>query len=236
MTSLPKRYSISLDCLNFEYVYTHVQVNFTQPGNHPAMRALSYYLIFFPTLDVMSAYPLTVVCITNNIYMAMTGRDTSKKSSWKYDWILRLAMRFVVAVVPISLAFGAANLVFILQYAGLLGFAICFLFPVVLQLRSIYVCNKLFGQYTFSKEGKNVSSGTINTETDTLLGRKGGGKATHLHYMTPYSNVVLSHPIFVVLVACFGFSFFVLSFVSLFISPDHVSCVYHVGHNATSYW
>lgn len=220
----------------------HMQVNFTQPGNHPAMRALSYYLILFPTLDVMSAYPLTVICITNNLYMTMTGRDTSEKTRWKYDWILRLVMRFIIAVLPIGVAFGAANLVFILQYAGLLGFAICFLFPVVLQLRSIYVCNKLFGQYKVPKEGINISSSgeRINTETAPLLlakpeGRSVKFKLTRFHYMTPYSNVVLSHPIFVVLVALFGFSFFVLSFVSLFISPDHLSCTYSIPHNSTLY-
>ena len=227
----------------YYYHYVHTQVNFTQPGNSPALRALSYYLILFPTLDVMSAYPLTVICITNNLYMAMTGRDTSEKTQWKYDWIMRLAMRFVIAVLPLGIAFGAANLVFILQYAGLLGFAICFLFPVVLQLRSIYVCNKLFGQHKLPKEGINFSTSgeRINTETAPLLAVKPGKrdvnfKLPHFHYMTPYSNVVLSHPIFVVLVAFFGFCFFVLSFVSLFISPDHLSCTYYVPNNSTSYW
>ena len=170
----------------------------------------------------------------------MTGRDTSEKTKWKYDWIMRLAMRFVIAVLPLGVAFGAANLVYILQYAGLLGFAICFLFPVVLQLRSIYVCNKLFGQHNFPKEGINFSTTgeRINTETAPLLEAKRGigsvkFKLTRFHYMTPYSNVVLSHPIFVVLIAIFGFCFFVLSFVSLFISPDHVSCTYYVPDNST---
>lgn len=194
------------------------KVNFTQPVNSPQLRALSYYLILFPSLDVMSAYPLTVICIANNVYMALTGRDTSEVSQKRYDWILRLVLRIIVAVLPLLMAFGAANLVFILQYAGQLGFAICFLFPVVLQLRSIHACNKIFGP-----PQKNVS---INVEKTPLLKRSMASKRWWNGYMTPYSNVIVSHPLFVVLVACFGFCFFVISFVGFFIQPDHVSCTY----------
>ena len=169
----------------------------------------------------MSAYPLTVICIANNVYMGITGQDTSAKMRKKYDWVLRLVLRLIIAVLPLLLAFGAANLVFILQYAGLLGFAIGFLFPVILQLRSIYVCNKLFGPYRAVKSGGKGDS--INEEKAPLLSNviyRGWS------YMTPYSNLIISHPIFVVLVACFGFCFFVLSFVSLFIQLDHLSCTY----------
>ena len=135
--------------------------------------------------------------------------------------MLKLCLRFIVAVLPLALAFGAANLVFILQYAGLLGFGIGFLFPVVLQLRSIYICNKLFG-----KRAAPRGSVMVNVEKTPLLDSV--QKCDRRIYMTPYSNVVLSHPIFVILIALFGFSFFVISFVSLFIGPEKVSCWYDV--------
>ena len=198
------------------------QVNFTHAENTPQLRALSYYLIFFPSLDVMSAYPLTVICIANNVYMAITGRDTSASAKWKYDWVLRLCLRFITAVLPLALAFGAANLVFILQYAGLLGFAICFLFPVVLQLRSIYICNKLFGQPDERPKGGVM----VNVEKTPLLDSV-QKKCIYRSYMTPYSSVIISHPIFVVLTGCFGFCFFVISFVSLFIGPEKLTCQYN---------
>ena len=175
----------------------------------------------------MSAYPLTVICIVNNVYMALTGRDSSEKSRSKYDWILRLSLRVIVAVVPLFLAFAAANLVFILQYAGLLGFAIGFLFPVVLQLRSIYVCKKLFKQHegSFTKGDASVS---VNTDKTPLVETKVISVVQHTrHYMTPYSNVIISHPIFVVIIGCVGFCLFVISFVSLFIGPDQLSCKYY---------
>ena len=198
-----------------------IQVNYTYSENSPQLRALSYYLILFPSLDVMSAYPLTVICIANNVYMAITGRDTSEKAKWKYDFILRFSLRFITAVLPLLLALAAANLVFILQYAGLLGFAICFLFPVVLQLRSIYVCNRLFGQDD-SQCIMPTKPSSINEEETPLL--KATGQHNRRAYMTPYSNVVFSHPIFVIIVGVFGFCFFVISFVSLFIEPDKLSC------------
>lgn len=202
-------------------VHVYPKVNYTLPGNSPQLRALSYYLMLFPSLDVMSAYPLTVICIANNVYMALTGRDTSKISGKKYDWILRLVLRVIIAVLPLAMAFGAANLVFILQYAGQLGFAICFLFPVVLQLRSIYICSKIFGT---SGAPKNV---IVNVEKTPLLKSAVTSKWWRSYqYMTPYSNVIFSHPLFVAFVACFGFSFFVISFVGFFIQPDRVSCTY----------
>ena len=123
-----------------------LQVSYSYAGNSPQLRALSYYLILFPTLDVMSAFPLNTICISNNLYMALTGRDTSETGMGKYDWIIRLLVRLFTAILPLALTFGAANLVFILKYAGLLGFTMYFLFPAVLQLHSTYVCSRTFGQ------------------------------------------------------------------------------------------
>ena len=184
------------------------------------MRILSYYLIFFPSLDVISAYPLVTICSVNNAYMVITGRDTSEPPKWRYDWILRLSLKFIIAVLPITVSFGAANLVFILKYAGPMGFAICFLFPSVLQLRSTYICNKIFGQCQDPVPTEKDSQPLIKKETKTV------SKWRHClkEYMTPYSNIVISHPIFVVIIGCFGICFFVASFISLFVGPDKFTC------------
>ena len=53
-----------------------MQLPTTGSGNHLGLRILAYYLIFFPSLDVMSAYPLVVHVLVNNIYIIITGRDT----------------------------------------------------------------------------------------------------------------------------------------------------------------
>ena len=202
-----------------------MQVTYTKDGNPPQLRALSYFLILFPSLDVMSAYPLATICIANNIYMVITGRDTSEKGRWKYDWLLRLFIRLFSAILPLVLGFAAANLVFIITYAGLLGFVTYFLVPAVLQLRSIYVCKKMFNP---QPPKPDMSSGSImlSNEMESSPLVTIAEKESGFTYMTPYSNVVCSHPIFVAVMGLFGFCFFVVSILSIFIGPDKLTCEY----------
>ena len=51
-------------------------------------------------------------------------------------------------------------------------------------------------------------------------------KGSRFTYMTPYSNVVCSHPIFVAIIGFFGFCFFVTSILSIFIGPEKLTCEY----------
>lgn len=231
-----------------------IQASFTRPGNSPQLRVLSYYLILFPSLDVISAYPLTIHCMVNNIYAVITGNDTSKKPKWRYDWILRFSLRFVAALLPLIAAFGTANLIYVLKYAGLVGFGVCFLFPTVLQLRSTFVCIKRFGVTTMQlsltnsnnisktdsesetgkspemANGKNVkpesngvdTNGEMSREKAPLLEEDPRNKR-HL-YMTPYSNRVLSHPVFVGIMGAVEVCLFILSFVGLFVQPHKLRC------------
>ena len=57
-----------------------MQLPITKPDNHLGLRILAYYLIFFPSLDVMSAYPLVVHVLVNNIYIIITGKDINRHS------------------------------------------------------------------------------------------------------------------------------------------------------------
>lgn len=201
-----------------------LQVSYSYAENSPQLRALSYYLILFPTLDVMSAFPLNTICVSNNIYMALTGRDTSVIGKGKYDWIIRLLVRLFTAILPLGLAFAAANLVFILKYAGLLGFAMYFLFPAVLQLRSSYVCSKMFGRAEDNRKTESMMLSTSGGFENSPL--VNAAKKSLWEYMTPYSSIILSHPIFVTIIGILGFCFFVMSSVSLFIGPHKESCKY----------
>ena len=194
-----------------------VQVSLAHAGNPLPLRILSYYLIFFPSLDVISAYPLVTICSVNNAYMVITGRDTSEPPKWRYDWILRLSLRFIIAVLPIMIAFGAANLVFILKYIGPMAFAICFLFPTVLQLQSTYICSKIFGRYQDPVMNETDSQPLIKKDASWW-------RYCLQEYMTPYSNVVFSHPIFVAIIGCFGICFFVTALTSLFVGPEKFTC------------
>lgn len=57
-----------------------MQLPIAKPDNHLGLRILAYYLIFFPSLDVMSAYPLVVHVLVNNIYIIITGKDIFRGS------------------------------------------------------------------------------------------------------------------------------------------------------------
>ena len=180
----------------------------------------------------MSAFPLTVHCMVNNIYIIITGRDTSEKPRWKCDWLFRFILRFVAAILPLLASLGMANLIYILKYAGLFGFAIALFLPATLQLCSIYACNKTF-KYSFMTEKTPLIIQTV--KSDELVQFK-GHKAISLFwlldfrknsrrlYATPYSRGCLSHPLFVVLMICVGICLCLLAIVSLFIGPHKLTC------------
>ena len=208
-----------------------LQGRLTKEGNPPQLRALSYYLIFFPSLDVCSAYPLIVHAITNNIYTVFMGQDTSKSPKYRFDWLLRLLLRFFAAVLPITAAFGISNLVYVLKYAGLFGFGICFIFPTALQLQSIRVCKKKF-QHVYVTQKLDVpnsvhrkaSASRGDTETTQLLSLQGVPDPSS-SYLTPYSSRILSHPIAVTVLGTVALLLFVLAIASLFVSPDKIYCL-----------
>lgn len=211
-------------------------VPLTKGGHHVALRMLSYIIILFPTLDVISAYPLVVCSVVNNLYQVIVGRDTSQQKRPR-DWAILVAMRAAVAVLPIVCSLFVSNLVYILKYAGLVSFVTAFLFPLVLQLASQYKCVKVFGQSSPAARGlplephadtemealkKDGEEGAPLTDgSDDESGRdkrikkeKCAPKGKSL-YMTPYSIPGLSHPVAVVITGLLGGATFVIAMVSL---------------------
>ena len=233
--------SATSQCIRFLFSPLFSQSRFTGPGNSGALRALSYYLILFPSLDTLSAFPLVLQASTNNIYCLLTGRDTSEEAKRKYDWLLLLLLRLSFAVISILAAFGIANLVQVLKYAGLIGFGVL-LFPAFLQFQSIRVCKKLFvsvvarrkESFPMSKvapeqggnsdDAKGKSSQTeSSTEAATLLSVQDQVKESTL-YMTPYSNRILSHPVAVVVIGIIMALLTLLAVISLFVHPQKLTC------------
>ncbi len=215
-----------------------MQGRFTGPGYSLPLRILSYYLIIFPSLDVMSAFPLMVHCMVNNLYLIITGRDTSENPRWRCDWLFRFTLRFVSAVLPLLAAMGIANLIYILKYAGLFGFAIALFFPAILQLTSIYSCNKTFrGHVSVAPTEKTPliiqNEGPIDLSFKCHrmirnvvygLGLLEFRIKNRMSYVTHYSRGFLSHPLFVIVVIFIGFLLFVMACTSIAISPQKLTC------------
>lgn len=221
-----------------------LQIGISQPGHHLGLRILAYYLILFPSLDVMSAYPIVVHCLVNNIYIIITGHDTSAPPKWKLDWLLRIFLRLVGSVTPILAAMGMANLIYIINYGGLTGYIVCYFFPAILQLASIRKCKKLFGWATCHnfQQNKVDKRGTpivppsvpeadqgryINSEDETtpLIQNRQLLLLRDRSYMTPYSIPVLSHPLFVAIMTVILVVMFVMIVVSIFVRPAQMHCV-----------
>ena len=221
-----------------------LQSRFTVPGNPGALRALSYYLILFPSLDTLSAFPLVLQATTNNIYCLLTGRDTSEEAKHRYDWLLLLLLRLLVAVVSILAAFGIANLVQVLKYGGFVAFGIL-IFPALLQFQSIRVCKKLFVAVVATRKESFPMSNLVREQDGSSDDGKGKGSQTESGteaapllsvqdqaalkesslYMTPYSNRILSHPIAVVVIGIITAVLCLLAVVSMFVHPEKLTCI-----------
>ena len=219
------------------HTYTHTQGELTRPPASLPLRFLSYYIVLFPSLDVLSAFPLCIHTVVNNLYIIITGKDTSKRPTHryaKYDWLIRLVMRLVASILPVLAAFGVANLIYVLKYAGLFGFIVCFGFPTALQLRSIYVCKKRFAHTLVSVAGEDKATEEKGGELSGVLSSSEKAplmsileldkKDERALYMTPYSSQLFSHPITVVIIGVLGGLIFVLTFASLFVHPQTEVC------------
>ena len=186
---------------------------------------------------MVSAYPLTNHVVVNNLYILIAGQDTSKKAKHRFDVVLRVALRLIVAILPILAAFGVANLIYVLKYAGLLGF-IAYFFPILLQLSSIHVCKKKFSTSLISMSGsrsdqkhgsddenKGEISPGLNKQKEPLFpARHLDSKETRSLYMTPYSWLFVSHPVSVWIIGAVGLCLFILAFSSLFMHPHRLTC------------
>ncbi len=203
---------------SYIHIHAHAQGELTKPSSSLALRILSYYIILFPSLDVVSAYPLSVHVLVNCIYVVLTGKDTSEKPTHKfarYDFLLRIFLRFASAFFPVLAAAGVSNLIFVLNYAGLFGFAFCFGFPTALQLRSINLCKKKFAHLLTNRPVGISGEHSVQETVPLITSQKKRLRNVQSLYMTPYSNK-LSHPIAVYVFGVFGFILFSLTFISLF--------------------
>ena len=198
------------------------------------MRALSYYIVLLPPVYICMNYALNIQPVANNIYSVFFRQDTGKKTkkrSKRCDRLLKPLIRLIAAIIPLLVAFGVSNLVTALQYAGLTGFILSFIFPTALQLQSIRVCKRVFhGVCT----AHTMFPTDVLTEKDDSMKLSTGGhivcspqkkkpRNESSLYMTPYSTRILSHPIAVIIIGAIGGLLLLLTIGSLFFKPEKLS-------------
>ena len=207
-----------------------------EPYNSPQLRALSYYIILLPSVQACSNYPLNLHPLANNMYSVFLGPATCKlKQNKNCDRMLMFLIRLFAALIPIAVVFGVSNLVQVVQYSGLTGFVLCFIFPAALQLQSIRVCKRTFRdvqtQFKFTAADPITNENKLSGETvftgdaepvDSLQDKKPRNESSL--YMTPYSSRILSHPIAVSILGIIGLLLLLATIASLFVRPDKLYC------------
>lgn len=135
------------------------------------IRIFSYFVILFPSIDVCSVYPLVVHAVVNSVYFVIFSKDTSQEKGPKSK-IIQLALKLVMTIIPILIGLFVTNLVYIVKFAGLVGFFIGLFFPIALQLRSQWVCMRKFAfisnkeSVPLKKLGKTSYEDDATTDTD----------------------------------------------------------------------
>jgi Transmembrane amino acid transporter protein len=101
---------------------------------------ISYLVVLFPPLDIMSAFPLNGMTLGNNLFKKFVT-DPVKSRKRKYV----IPFRVIAAVPPIIGACFISDLSVLLDYTGTLGIIIAFVYPALLQMSSIKLSKQLFG-------------------------------------------------------------------------------------------
>lgn len=93
-------------------------------------RSYAYLVVLYPSLDILSAYPLIVTFLTNILladYKQLTKTQPTKS--------MRIVGRFIIATVPLIGALFLSNLVQVTTYTGILSVSI-YLLSALIQYKS----------------------------------------------------------------------------------------------------
>ena len=189
------------------------------------LRLVSYFIMIFPSVDVVSIYPLVVLTMVNNLYIVVFGKDSAEASkTWKTFFIL-LVMKFIAALCPIVVALAVSNLVKVLTFTGLAGIFLAFFFPTLLQISSEWVCRKKFGHFLRQRNGNSsvhelqetsshASRDTPDHEDNPLIPYQKMESSSI--YMTPYSNIFSHWPV-VMAIGIVELAILVLAMLGIFL-------------------
>mmetsp|Transcript_34396 Transcript_34396/g.67675 ORF Transcript_34396/g.67675 Transcript_34396/m.67675 type:complete len:631 (-) Transcript_34396:360-2252(-) len=118
-------------------------------------RIISGYVVCFPALDVISAFPLNAITLGNNLLGAYYGEKIHKAEKC---WKNRTRFRFYACIPPIMGALFVRDLGTITDYTGVTGFAIAFSFPALLFIYSRRMMEEHFPQLVTTRYSNAFSS------------------------------------------------------------------------------
>eukprot|EP00002_Diphylleia_rotans_P040766 TRINITY_DN9749_c0_g1_i2.p1 TRINITY_DN9749_c0_g1~~TRINITY_DN9749_c0_g1_i2.p1 ORF type:complete len:482 (+),score=82.13 TRINITY_DN9749_c0_g1_i2:70-1515(+) len=111
-------------------------------GDPPAFAyILSYLIVLFPALDVLSAFPLSAITLSNNLREVIEG-DGGPMSKYR-----KIGLRLLSSIPPVLGAMAIRDISIILRYVGIFGFVINFVAPALLQIESTKTCKRAFPEH-----------------------------------------------------------------------------------------
>lgn len=177
--------------------------------------ALGFFVVVFPALDVLSAFPLNGITLGNNMSAAYYGQ--SAQYTLRTDRFARTAWRLAAAVPPILGAAAVKDLGIITEFAGSTGFLIAFFFPALLYLaaRRRYdletLVGKPSGKGSLVPEAADIEASDAATTLMANFDDRGifaslafGARCAAVEKVSLYSNF-LSSPGMAFFLACGGF-------------------------------
>jgi len=102
-------------------------------------KAISLYVLCFPAMDVVSAFPLNAITLGNNMMGSFYGK---KIHEVEHNRRIVIQFRLLAAIPPIILGIIERQLGKITDYAGTTGFIIGFSFPALLYIRSLAMAKR----------------------------------------------------------------------------------------------
>jgi len=96
-------------------------------------QAVSMYVMLFPAIDVVSAFPLNAITFGNSLFGAAYGKRIHEVEDNRW---LRTSFRLLASIPPIIFGILVRELGVITDYTGTTGFMIGLSFPAMLYLAS----------------------------------------------------------------------------------------------------
>ena len=111
------------------------------------VKAIVFFIVLFPAIDVSSAFPLNAVTLGDSLMSSFYGAKVHEIENIRP---VKILFRLFAAVPPIAAATMNLHLGTITDFTGLAGFAIAFIFPALLaQSSEKFFRDKNLNPYTY---------------------------------------------------------------------------------------
>jgi len=132
---------------------------------------ISYMVVLFPPIDIISAFPLNAITLGQNLLTTFI-RDRHRITQRRYI----IPFRLLASIPPIVGACFIKDLSSILQYTGCVGVIIAFVYPCLLQYKSIQLWKQEFSQdrdeqsmiHAHSQEDDEYSPGSRDAQVPII--------------------------------------------------------------------